>query len=133
MPALDKKSRCWSAPESWCPAASMSRRDFMARRCRCGPDRPRKRGAFSPSDALLLAPDRGRRPRSSFSSQGVPLPALDTKKPAPGLIWSLAAPAARSTIFPRGTIPLCILERPVNVVCLSSSACTLLIVALFLC
>ncbi|MCV4329341.1 hypothetical protein [Bacillus velezensis] len=33
---------------------------------------PRKRGAFSPSDALLLAPHRNRRPRSSFSYQGGP-------------------------------------------------------------
>ncbi|MDU0078338.1 hypothetical protein RUW10_22730, partial [Bacillus sp. IG2] len=53
-----------------------------------------KRGAFSPSDALLQAPYRDRRPRISFSSQGGPFPALDTKKPAPGRLPNPVSSAA---------------------------------------
>ena len=41
-----KKASAWPAPESGCPAASMSRRDFMARRCQCFPDRPVNGGRF---------------------------------------------------------------------------------------
>ncbi|WBY48007.1 hypothetical protein PF996_21525 (plasmid) [Bacillus velezensis] len=41
-----KKAGAWSAPESGCPAASMRRRDFMARRCRCFPNRPVNAGRF---------------------------------------------------------------------------------------
>jgi hypothetical protein len=62
----------------------------MARRCRpVRPDRPRKRGAFSPSDALLLAPDRGRSTAELLQQPGCPVACPGHKKPAPGWFRNL--------------------------------------------
>jgi hypothetical protein len=120
FPALDTKSRhLVPAPESGFRSFDEPRR-FHDAALPVQTRSPRKRGVFSPSDALLLAPHRNRRYRGAPSATRAVRFLLWTQKNrhlvlAPESGFSSAASMSRGDFTTRRC--RCRPDRPVNAVC----------------
>jgi hypothetical protein len=122
FPALDTKSRhLVPAPESGFLRSFDEPRRFHDAALPVQTRSPRKRGVFSPSDALLLAPHRepdGRYRGAPSATRAVRFLLWTQKKPAPG---KLRNPVSSAASMSRGDFTTrrcrCRPDRPVNAVC----------------